>query len=910
VTGSLSDDGTNLTTSGTITASNLSGTNTGDITIGTASGLSLSGQTLSLATATTTAAGAMSSSDKTKLNSIATGAEVNVNADWNAVSGDAEILNKPTLGTMSAETASDYYTKSQTDAGFQVKDADLSTVATIGTSDQLLKVKNDGSGLEWFTPSYISSYTETDPQVGTIASSGVPRWNGTALVTGSLSDDGTNVSTSGTFTASNLSGTNTGDITIGTASGLSLSGQALSLAVATITDAGAMSSSDKTKLDGIASGAEVNVNADWNAVTGDAEILNKPTLGTMSAETASDYYTKTQTDAGFQVKDADLTTVATIGTNNQLLKVKNDGSGLEWFTPNYISSYTETDPQVGTIATSGVPRWNGTALVTGSLSDDGTNLTTSGTITASNLSGTNTGDITIGTASGLSLTGQALSLATATTTAAGAMSSSDKTKLNSIATGAEVNVNADWNAVTGDAEILNKPTLGTMSAETASDYYTKTQTDAGFQVKDADLSTVATIGTSDQLLKVKNDGSGLEWFTPTYISSYTETDPQVGTIATSGVPRWNGTALVTGSISDDGTNVSTSGTITASNLSGTNTGDITIGTASGLSLTGQALSLALATTTNAGAMSASDKTKLDGIANQSSNLPLVQEFSSSGTWTKPAGAKYVEVYCIGGGGGGGSGAYKLVNAIRNGGGGGGGGVVSSARFTASSLDSIIVVTVGSGGSGGSAKTTDGPGNDGVNGGESVFGTYIVADGGYRGNGGEESSASNWHYHFSYPSGMGILNSLSRNQFNNTGMQFWANYSGGGGRANTLSGVGPAHTILQPSGGGFGGYNTANNQVNSGGSGGGLLSTLIGAPTYTEGNSVHGTTVTWGNLKFGTGGSGGMSQNLQSQDGGNGGNGAYPGGGGGGGGGANRTYSNRSGAGGNGGGGAVFVITYF
>ena len=35
---------------------------------------------------------------------------------------------------------------------------------------------------------------------------------------------------------------------------------------------------DETKLDGIAAGAEVNVNADWNAVSGDAEILNKPTL--------------------------------------------------------------------------------------------------------------------------------------------------------------------------------------------------------------------------------------------------------------------------------------------------------------------------------------------------------------------------------------------------------------------------------------------------------------------------------------------------------------------------------------------------------------------------------------------------------------------------------------------------------
>jgi hypothetical protein len=41
--------------------------------------------------------------------------------------------------------------------------------------------------------------------------------------------------------------------------------------------AGFMSYSDKVKLDGIASGAEVNVNADWNATTGDAAILNKPT---------------------------------------------------------------------------------------------------------------------------------------------------------------------------------------------------------------------------------------------------------------------------------------------------------------------------------------------------------------------------------------------------------------------------------------------------------------------------------------------------------------------------------------------------------------------------------------------------------------------------------------------------------
>jgi hypothetical protein len=37
---------------------------------------------------------------------------------------------------------------------------------------------------------------------------------------------------------------------------------------------------EQTKLAGIAAGAEVNVNADWNATSGDAQILNKPTIPT------------------------------------------------------------------------------------------------------------------------------------------------------------------------------------------------------------------------------------------------------------------------------------------------------------------------------------------------------------------------------------------------------------------------------------------------------------------------------------------------------------------------------------------------------------------------------------------------------------------------------------------------------
>lgn len=50
-------------------------------------------------------------------------------------------------------------------------------------------------------------------------------------------------------------------------------------------NAGLMTGADKAKLDGVTSGAEVNVNADWNAGSGDAQILNKPATFPPSSHT-------------------------------------------------------------------------------------------------------------------------------------------------------------------------------------------------------------------------------------------------------------------------------------------------------------------------------------------------------------------------------------------------------------------------------------------------------------------------------------------------------------------------------------------------------------------------------------------------------------------------------------------------
>lgn len=60
---------------------------------------------------------------------------------------------------------------------------------------------------------------------------------------------------------------------------------------ATENAAGLMSASMVTKLDGIAAGAEVNVQADWNQTTTTADdyIKNKPTLGTAAAAASTDF---------------------------------------------------------------------------------------------------------------------------------------------------------------------------------------------------------------------------------------------------------------------------------------------------------------------------------------------------------------------------------------------------------------------------------------------------------------------------------------------------------------------------------------------------------------------------------------------------------------------------------------------
>jgi hypothetical protein len=100
----------------------------------------------------------------------------------------------------------------------------------------------------------------------------------------------------------------------------------------------------KTKLDGIEDGAQVNVNADWNAVSGDAEILNKPTIPTAVTNT-SDLINDGEDGVNPFITALDIPTAGQAGT--LVREVKNmTGATLTKGTVVFISGANGNKPLV------------------------------------------------------------------------------------------------------------------------------------------------------------------------------------------------------------------------------------------------------------------------------------------------------------------------------------------------------------------------------------------------------------------------------------------------------------------------------------------------------------------------------------------------------------------------------------
>ena len=204
-----------------------------------------------------------------------------------------------------------------------------------------------------------------------------------------------------------------------------------------------------------------------------------------------------------------------------------------------------------------------------------------------------------------------------------------------------------------------------------------------------------------------------------------------------------------------------------------------------------------------------------------------QEFTTSGTWTKPAGVNFVYVEAIGGGGSGAAGADNKQPA-----GGGGGGFASAFIRAVDIIGSTITVTVGAGGSRVNSATTSNTYLPGLSGGDSSFGTIVVGKGGQNGDalgmnsgsGGGDSGSGAKNGQSNAFGGSGGGNQSSYGYATNGGA---GGYGGGGGGQASASSLGG---FAANAGNGGNGARTSNYNTNAtdgafpGGGGGGASST--------------------------------------------------------------------------------------
>ena len=388
--------------------------------------------------ATQSTSGFMSPADKTKLDGIAYGAEVNVQSDWNTVDDtlDSFIRNKPDMSIFATRTELDGRLQGKQDkltAGNNIViDANNVISATADPQVQADWAQNDSSAVDYIKnrpqnlvqdPDYVhtdNNYTtaEKNKLAGIEAGAEVnvkPDWDAVAGSDAEILNKPQNLVQDANYVHTDNNYT----------------------------------TADKNKLAGIEAGAEVNVQSDWdqNDSSQDDYIKHRPDLSVYATKTevASDLADKQdKLTAGSNITITNNVISATAAPQQQADWAQADSSQVDFIKNKPSSkplvagtniSIVESAAQV-TISATAAPQqnadWNATSGVAEILNKPDLSVYATKTELTTGLAGKQN---TLTAGSNISIVG------------------------NTISATAAPQQNADWNATSGVTEILNKPDI-------------------------------------------------------------------------------------------------------------------------------------------------------------------------------------------------------------------------------------------------------------------------------------------------------------------------------------------------------------------------------------------------------------------------------------------------------------------